>query len=183
MLIKDITGEEAFSDESAVDSPSFELLAPGWYDADVEECEVKQTKDGSGLYIGCKFFIPDHNRYVWENINIKNNSKAAEEIGKQQLTKMRKAAGIAVLTDTDQFLGTKMKIKLAIQPAKGGYEAKNRIRDFASRTAAVPAANNPITAKAPAAAVPQPTTALAGEYIPPPPAQPAKKNKKAPWEE
>ena len=66
---------------------NFELIPAGWYDSIINEAAIAQTKSGNGEYIKLKICItgPTHQgRTVYANLNIKNQSSVAEEIGRQQ---------------------------------------------------------------------------------------------------
>ena len=112
---------------------SYDPLPAGWYSATIAAAEIKPTKDGTGQYIKCKYQItgPSHSgRVVFGNINIRNASQKAEEIGRQQLGDIMRALNISRLTDTDQMIGGMLTIKLDIRPADGQYQAQNEVRGF-----------------------------------------------------
>ena len=127
--------DEAFDIESLPQSESnFEALPPGWYNASVVSAELKGTKDGTGQYIAVRYDIigPTHQgRQVFGNLNIKNNSSKAEEIGRQQLGELMRSIGLAKVTDTDQLIGGQLQIKLTVTKSEqygdgnnvGGYKA------------------------------------------------------------
>ena len=112
---------------------SYELLPPGWYSASITKADLKATKDGAGQYIALRFDItgPSHQgRVVFGNLNIKNRSAKAEEIGRQQLGELMRAIGLARVQDTDQLIGGQLQIKVAIREASGGYEAQNEVKGY-----------------------------------------------------
>ena len=127
--------DEAFDVESLPQSESnFEVLPPGWYNASVVSAELKGTKDGTGQYIAVRYDItgPTHQgRQVFGNLNIKNNSSKAEEIGRQQLGELMRSIGLAKVTNTDQLIGGQLQIKLTVTKSEqygdgnnvGGYKA------------------------------------------------------------
>jgi hypothetical protein len=86
---------------------------------------------------------------VFGNVNIRNASAKAEEIGRQQLGEIMRATGIARVTDTDQLVGNALQIKLDVRPADGQYPAQNEVRGFKAVSGAVPPA---ATVAAPSAA-------------------------------
>jgi hypothetical protein len=138
---------------------NYDPLPPGWYSATITGAELKPTKDGSGQYIKVRYDItgPSHQgRVVFGNVNIRNASAKAEEIGRQQLGEIMRATGIARVTDTDQLVGNTIQIKLDVRPADGQYAAQNEVRGFKAVSGAVP----------PAAAVAAPS-ASAGKAAPP----------------
>ena len=112
---------------------SYELIPAGWYSASIDGAELKTTKAGTGKYISLKLGItgPTHEgRIVWGNLNIKNPSPSAEEIGRRQLGDVMRAIGLARVQDTDQLIGGQLMIKVGIKPANDGYEAQNQIKAY-----------------------------------------------------
>ena len=155
---------------------NFEPLPEGNYNASITQAELKNTNDGGGQYIKLRLDItgPSHQgRVIFSNLNIKNASAKAEEIGRQQLGDIMRAVGLAKVTDTDQLIGGNVNIKLTIRAARTDektgktYEASNEVKGYrAINGGAAPAA---FKAAAPAAA---PAAASA-------PAKPAKAS--PPW--
>jgi hypothetical protein len=147
----------AFLDQEfvAADLPqgnSYEVLPEGWYTATITKADVQPTKDGTGQYIKVRYDItgPTHQgRVVFGNLNIRNSSVKAEEIGRQQLGELMRSIGLAKVTDSDQLIGGTVQIKLAIRPASGQYGESNEIKGFKSAGGAAPLV---ASAPAPAAA-------------------------------
>ena len=136
---------------------NYDPLPPGWYTATINKADLQPTKDGSGQYIKVRYDItgPSHQgRVVFGNLNIKNASAKAEEIGRQQLGELMRAIGLAKVTDTDQLIGGSLQIKLSIRPADGQYEAQNEVKGFKAVTGSAPTFAAPAqqAAAAPAAA-------------------------------
>jgi hypothetical protein len=123
--------DEEFSvDSLPVSTSNFEPLPEGWYNAAITGAEVKSTKAGDGKYIACKYTItgPTHQgRVIFGNLNIKNPSTKAEEIGRQQLGEIMRAIGLATVRDTDQLIGGNLGIKLSV---KTGEYAGNEVKGF-----------------------------------------------------
>ncbi len=152
---------------SAADLPvgqtgSFEPLPAGDYQATVESADINATKDGTGQYIKLKLKVngPTHaGRTVFSNLNIRNKSPKAEEIGRQQLGDLMRAIGLPTLADTDQLVGGNLVVKLAIKPADGQYEAGNEVKAYKALQGSV--------APAPAFAAPAPSQQPAAASAPP----------------
>jgi len=151
--------DEEFSvDTLPVGNNNFEPLPEGWYNATITGAEVKETKAGDGKYIACKYTItgPSHQgRVVFGNLNIKNASTKAEEIGRQQLGEIMRAIGLAKVSDTDQLIGGNLGIKLSVRT--GDY-AGNEIKGYRalgdpSRNVSVPF-KSVVPSAAPAKAAP-----------------------------
>ncbi|MFZ4744731.1 MAG: DUF669 domain-containing protein [Limnohabitans sp.] len=133
--------DEEFSvDTLPVGNNNFEPLPEGWYNSTITGAEIKPTKAGDGKYIAVKYTItgPSHQgRVVFGNLNIKNASTKAEEIGRQQLGEIMRAIGLAKVTDTDQLIGGNLGIKLVV---KTGDYAGNEIKAFRALSGVQPTA-------------------------------------------
>jgi hypothetical protein len=132
--------DEEFSvDALPVSNNNFEPLPEGWYNATITGAEIKATKAGDGKYIAVKYNItgPSHQgRVIFGNLNIKNASTKAEEIGRQQLGEIMRAIGLAKVSDTDQLIGGNLSIKLSM---KTGEYAGNEVKAFRALNGAAPA--------------------------------------------
>lgn len=131
---------------STLDFESFDLdveekqqidtLPEGWYDAMIENVEVRSTKSGTGAYFAVTYNIVGNNyanRKVWGNVTYKNPNATAEKIGRSQIIRMAAAGGIKdSLTDSDQLIGLKMSIKVGTTPATDQYAARNEVKDWKS---------------------------------------------------
>lgn len=122
-------------------SGNYEPLPAGWYTATITQAELKQTKNGSGEYIKLRYDItgPSHQgRVVFGNLNIKNASARAEEIGRQHLGELMRSIGLAKVTDTDQLIGGSLQIKIDIRAATEQYAAQNEVKGFKAITGSAP---------------------------------------------
>ncbi len=151
-------------------------IPAGWYNATMEESEMKPTKDGLGAYLNCKFNILDGQfagRKVYSLINLKNANTQAVEIAFRELSAIAHAVGVLHVTDSVQLHGLPLKIKVKIETDKTGkYEDSNRITMYKNINEVV---EQPKAASAPAtsAFVPPPAAALPPVAPPPPAAPPA----------
>jgi hypothetical protein len=111
----------------------------GIYNASITQAELKPTADGTGQYIKMRLDItgPTHQgRVVFANLNIKNASAKAEEIGREQLGDIMRAIGLAKVADTDQLIGGSLNIKLAIRASRTDaatgktYDAQNEVKAY-----------------------------------------------------
>ena len=147
---------------------NYDPLPPGWYTANITQAELKTTAAGDGQYIKLRYDItgPSHQgRVVFGNLNIKNASAKAEEIGRQQLGELMRSIGLAKVTDTDQLIGGVLQIKLDVRAATEQYSAQNEVKGFKAITGSAP------TFAAPAASAPAATAnayaAATGKAAPP----------------
>jgi hypothetical protein len=132
--------DEEFSvDTLPVGNNNFEPLPEGWYNATITGAEIKATKAGDGKFIAVKYTVtgPSHQgRVVFGNLNIKNASTKAEEIGRSQLGDIMRAIGLAKVTDTDQLIGGNLGIKLSVRT---GEYSGNEIKAFRALNGSAPA--------------------------------------------
>jgi len=127
-------------------------LPAGWYTVRITEADIKETKAGTGNYIKVRYDVLNGThagRVVFGNLNLRNPNPKAEEIGRQQLSRLMLAMGLTQVTDTDQLIGGELSIKLAIQKSDQ-YGDSNDVKDWK-------ALSN------------QPVAAAAGSTPPPPP--------------
>jgi len=111
---------------------SFDPVPPGWYSATMSAADIKATKSGTGKYIAVRYDItgPTHQgRVVFGNLNIRNISAKAEQIGLQQLGDICRAVGLSHVHDTDQLIGHNLQIKLDIEKSEQ-YGDKNQVKAF-----------------------------------------------------
>ena len=141
----------------------FQPLPAGWYSATINKASLEPTKDGTGQKIAMRYDItgPTHQgRVVFGNLNIKNKSAKAEEIGRAQLGDIMRALGLRQVSDTDQLVGGSLQIKLEIKEATDQYAARNEVKAFKSSgdampiAASVPTFSKPAEAKATGSAPP-----------------------------
>jgi hypothetical protein len=156
----------------------FTPLPPGWYSAEIEKAEIKDTKTSGGKMLKIQYSIVGekfNGRKIFESINILNASEAAQAIGRRQLADIARACNIALLDDEDQLLAQTIEIKLAVKHDEG-YDPDNEVkghRPLGGKTATPPAG------KAAAPGATEPTEAAPSD-APPKAKAPAKTEKKAP---
>lgn len=148
---------------------NFDNLPPGDYAMQVIESEAKDTRNGDGRVLALTWEVTEGehtSRKVFQNINYKNPSAKAQEIGRRDLDAVTFATGITRLDDTDDLLWKPCLVRVKITPAKGEYQAKNEVvfvkrlaapaapaaRPAATRPAAGAAAGRPAAGAAPSAA-------------------------------
>ena len=109
----------------------FETVPAGWYNAMIDESEMKPTKDGSGAYLQTRFNIIDGqyaNRKIYMRLNLRNTNPVAQEIAYKQLSAIAHAVGVLHIQDSSQLHGLPMKIKVKLRKDPSGqYEDSNEI--------------------------------------------------------
>ena len=112
----------------------YEPLPEGWYLVTAIEEEVKTTKTEDGKYIQMAFEVlegPCKGRKLIERYNYVNPNGMAVELARKALATLAKAAGMSGdMIDTSQILRRPIAVKVRITPAKGDYNAQNRIADY-----------------------------------------------------
>lgn len=130
---------ETFSTDELPQSSGYDTLPAGWYNAKITEAKLKDTNDRTGQLIAVRYDIigPTHQgRVVFGNINIRNKSDKAQEIGRQQLGDIMRSIGVPKLENTDQLIGGTLQIKVSVQPERTDektgqvYDARNEVKGF-----------------------------------------------------
>lgn len=131
-------GQEIKQDELP-ESSAFDPLPEGWYTATITQADLKNTKLNTGQYISVRYDITGpsfQGRVVYSNINIRNQTQKAEEIGRQQLGALMRAIGLAKLSDTDELINKDVSIKLSIKT--DDYGTKNEVKGFKAVEGSIP---------------------------------------------
>jgi hypothetical protein len=126
--------DEEYKTDSLPKQSSFDPIPEAKYPFEIHGAEVKKTKDGHGKYISLQCAVlggPYNARIIFSSITLKNANEKAVEIGQQQLGSLLRAAGLAVLKDTDQLLGKRFEGKVKIKKSQG-YDDKNEISSYAA---------------------------------------------------
>lgn len=169
---------------------SFDPIPAGWYNAIIDESEMKPTRDGSGAYLALRFNVIDGQyagRKVFTRLNLRNQNPVAQDIAQKQLSSICHAVNVLNVQDSSQLhaLPLQVRVKVTNDPT-GQYEPSNEISGYKAigaangQGAAAPLATPaytapaaPVAPVAPAAPVApvQPQTAPAGTWQPPANAQ------------
>lgn len=140
-------------------------LPAGEYILQITKTEQKKTKDGTGAYISITFDVigPSYQgRKIFCNLNFRNNSPAAEKIGRQQLKALQLACAIPdPFMDDQQLIGHTVKASVTIREATEKYPASNDVKNFKPVGDAMPTS-------APMGMPPMPSAAPAGDAVMPP---------------
>ena len=144
---------QTFNKENLPESSGFDPIPAGWYQASVSGAELKDTKDGEGQYIAVQYAIlaPTHQgRVVFANINIRNKSAKAQEIGLSNLNALMRSIGLTSISDSDQLVGGSCQIKVKIkapvldkETKEVIYEASNDVSGWKAIEGGVPKTDVP----------------------------------------
>lgn len=157
---------------------SFEPIPAGWYNAVIDESEMKPTRDGSGAYLALRFNIIDGQyagRKVFTRLNLRNQNPVAQDIAQKQLSTICHAVNVLNVQDSSQLHALPMQIRVKVtNDPTGQYDPSNEISGYKAvgtgngqgvaaplATPAAPVA--PVAPAAPAAPQAQP----AGTWQPP----------------
>lgn len=121
-------------DPTKVDPNQPEPVPVGDYLMQAIESKVAPTKKGTGTMLNLTFDIlegPYKGRRVYENINVTNDSPAAQQIGQKQLSALCHAAGLlTAVTNSEQLHYKPFLATIGIQAAEGQYAAKNVVQKY-----------------------------------------------------
>lgn len=140
-----------FNVNSVEDTPNdYDLLPAGWYNAIITDEEMRETKAGTGHYLNLRLDLhgnPEYDgRVVWAMLNLDHPNPKAVEIARSDLKAILVAIGKEDIKDSAELLNQHVQIKVAVQAAKDGYDAKNVVKGYKASTNApgpTPAASAP----------------------------------------
>lgn len=142
---------------------ALETIPAGWYNAMIDQSEIKPTKDGAGNYLELRFNVIEGQyagRKVFTRLNIRNSNPQAQEIAFKQLSAICHAVQVLNVQDSQQLHGRPLAIKVSVRAASGDYEASNEVKGFKAAQQGQPAPAFGMAAPQPFApqAAPQPAT-------------------------
>ncbi len=108
-------------------------IPAAWYNAIMDQSEMKPTSDGNGMRLAVRFSIIDGpyvGRKVFEGLNLQNANAVAQEIAYKQLSAIAHAVNVLLVEDSSQLHNIPLKIKVTLVPASGQYAAKNDIKAY-----------------------------------------------------
>jgi hypothetical protein len=121
-------------DLTKVEAAGYETLPNGVYTVALEEAELKDTKDGNGQYLKCKFKVTVgdfKNRVLFHNFNIKNQNEQTVQIGLSQLKALLVASNSKNMTlnSPSDIIGLVVDAKVTTRN-QIGFENQNEIKGF-----------------------------------------------------
>lgn len=137
------------------DADPFEVLPDNTLlTAVLDKSEMKPTKNGSGSYLSVEFVVIEgkyEGRRFFDRLNLDNPNEQAVKIAERALSALCHATGKLKVSDSDELHGIPVRIKLGIDPAKGEYPARNKIKTYLPVDEAPKADPKPSTGAKPAA--------------------------------
>lgn len=126
-------------DENAAPAVSYDPIPAADYLAQVEESDVKPTKQNTGEILSLTWVIldgPCQGRKVFDRINLRNANPQAQEIGQRQLAALRLATGVNSPRSSEELHNIPCQVKVKVRPAgpdKFGVhrDAQNEVKGYA----------------------------------------------------
>ena len=113
---------------------SFDPIPAGWYNAIIDESEMKPTRDGSGAYLALRFNIIDGQyagRKVFTRLNLRNQNPVAQDIAQKQLSSICHAVNVMQIQDSSQLHALPMQIRVKVtNDPTGQYDPSNEISGY-----------------------------------------------------
>ncbi len=98
-----------------------------------------ERKNNDGHYLALDFVIidgPFENRHVYGNLNLDNKNPVAVDIADEELAELAQACGKPSVRvpmpgeSLDDLHGIPVLLKIGVEPARGQFEAKNKIKGY-----------------------------------------------------
>lgn len=122
-----------YNPEDVEASTGFEKIPLGDYPAIATECEVVDTKDGTGKIVKFKFQIIEgdqKDRVMFKNFNIINKSEKAQAIGRSELKAFAVTVGKPHATDGAELLNIPVIIAIRDQKNNPDYQEIKEINPY-----------------------------------------------------
>src|SRR5687768_1548125 len=112
----------------------FELLPDNTLvPAVLEKSEMKANNAGTGHYLALTFRVhegPFEGRRFFTNLNLDNPNEKAVKIAERELSALCHACGKLKVSDSEELHEIPILLKLGVEPARGEYPARNKIKDY-----------------------------------------------------
>jgi hypothetical protein len=169
---------------------AIEPIPAGWYNAMIDESEMKPAKTEGNYFLQLRFTIIEGmyaNRKVYTRLNLRNSNPQAQEIAYKELSAICHAVGVMQVQDSQQLHGRPLKIKVKLKPAADGYDASNEVNGFKNTGEQVQQVAAPWTPQAPPQQPQQPQQFAPAaqpvqQFAPPPVAQQAPQQQAPAWQ-
>ncbi len=125
---------DAFDPEQVPDRPDFELIPNGTdVVAVIDKSEMKPTKAGDGHRLALEWVIIEgkyENHRLFNNLNLDNPNPKTVEIAEADLADICKACGLRKVSSHEELRGIPCIVRVGIEPASNGYDAKNKVKSI-----------------------------------------------------
>lgn len=145
----------------------FSPVPPGEYVAFIVESDMKPTKNGRGEFLELKLQIAEgecQGRFVWDRLNLINDSEQAVQIAKGTLSSICRAVGHMTPNDSAELHMLPLVIKVVVEEWGDDGQKSNKVKAYKSRNPEPSAPTSP----APSQKQAQPTLSQAGKRGDPP---------------
>lgn len=111
---------------SEVEVTDYTPVPDGEYLASVTEAEITETSSGGTMLVFTMSILtgPHDGRTIKDRLNIVNKNATAQKIAHETLAKICNAVGIVTPSDTKEFIGKRLKIKVVVEQGVGTYVDK-----------------------------------------------------------
>jgi len=109
---------------------SIEAVPAGEYIVIIESSDYVQNKQGTGMILKLVYQIidgPFKGKKIFENLNLENVNKQAEEISRKALNSIGVATGVAKIQDSAQLHNIPMKLEVTVRNTDD-YGKQNNIK-------------------------------------------------------
>lgn len=140
-------------DTSTVEAPSFDLLPPGRYRVTCSSAKVQPSKNNPSTVMAvveetiCDDESPHRGRKIWSRYVVAHEDGKVMARGRADVVRMLAAYGVSG-SSLAPVLGRECIAAVDVEPAKGDWEARNKIK---RREAVAGQMGAPIVAGAPSA--------------------------------
>ncbi|AVJ51803.1 hypothetical protein Vid5_gp48 [Pantoea phage vB_PagS_Vid5] len=109
------------------------VFPAGWYKGQIDQSEMKATRDGKGRYLELRVSLIDgkfNGKKTYIRLNVENANAETREYAFKDLSAICHAIGVMQFEDTQQLHGRPLLVKLKVRPASGDYDASNDVNGF-----------------------------------------------------
>lgn len=125
--------ELSFNAATVDPQTSFDPIPQGQYLVMVIDSTIAPTKNGNGQLLKLTHEVVEpqefKGRKIFDNINIQNQNKVAEEIGQRQLSSICHAVNQIDITETAQLHNIPFGVKVVIEEQQG-YQPRNQVKGY-----------------------------------------------------
>ena len=152
---------------------SFEAVPAGEYLVVIESSDFIDTKAGTGKILKLTYQILDgrfKGQKIFENLNLQNPNKQAEQISRKALNSIGIAVGVPSIQDSAQLHNIPLKLNVTVQDTDD-YGKQNRIKKHMAVNLSEPAKPQEAAQGAQAWGDAKPISNTPDSQMPPAPAQ------------